>query len=201
MSKRGWSGNSDGDFEETERQRTSRRKRKKRRKKRLPKSSSRHPPSSPCSYSTSPSFWQSPVRCPGVARFNSVYSPFVGSQMLWMSFILSVCSWTRILRSFLNLDILLRTPGIWQPLFALPKMYRKNGFSARRLQPVFPESPWYLAVTCSVSVQCLPRQMSTENLEFSGQGLVFSRRPLVSGSHSLDTGLAGGVQYADSSGT
>ena len=50
-----------------------RRKRKKKRKKRLPKSSARHPPSSSIRtgksghYSTSPSFWQSPVRCPGVA--------------------------------------------------------------------------------------------------------------------------------------
>ena len=99
----------------------SRRKRKKKRKKRLPKSSARHPPSSgdrtgkSGHYSPSPSFWQSPIRCPGVARFNSEYSPCVSCQRLWISFSFSTC-WTRILRSFLNLDILLRTPGIWQPL-------------------------------------------------------------------------------------
>ena len=98
-----------------------RRKRKKRRKKRLPKSSARHPlpsgirtrKSGHCS--TSPSFWQSPVLCPGVAWFNSGYSPCVSSQRLWFSSSFSTC-WTRILRSFLNLDILLLAPVIWQPL-------------------------------------------------------------------------------------
>ena len=64
----------------------------KRRKRKLPKGSS--PRSLPARavrtrksghYSTSPSFWQSPVRCPGVARFNSGYSPCVSSQRLWIS--------------------------------------------------------------------------------------------------------------------
>ena len=52
-------------------------------------------------------------------------------------------------------------------VFALPGVFRKIGFSARRLQPVFP-SPWYVAVTCSVSVQYLPRPRYTRKLEFSG---------------------------------
>ena len=46
-------------------------------------------------------------------------------------------------------------------VFALPRIYRKIGFSARRLQPFFPTSPWYVAVTCSVSVQYLPRPRYT----------------------------------------
>ena len=46
-------------------------------------------------------------------------------------------------------------------VFALPEIFRKIGFSARRLQPVFPTSPWYVAVTCSVSVQHLPRPRNT----------------------------------------
>ena len=98
-----------------------RRKRKKRRKKRLSKSSARHLLPSGIRtrksghYSTSPSFWQSPLLCPGVAWFNSGYSSCVSSQRLWISFSFSTC-WTQILRSFLNLDILLLTPGIWQPL-------------------------------------------------------------------------------------
>ena len=97
------------------------RKRKKKRKKRLPKSSARHPlPSGTRTrksgqYSTSPSFWQSPVQCPGVAWFNSGYSLCVSSQRLWISSLFSTC-WTRILRSFLIFCILIRSLGIWQPL-------------------------------------------------------------------------------------
>ena len=96
------------------------RKRKKKRKKRLPKSSARHPLPSGIRtrksghFSTSPSFWQSRVLCPGVAWFNSGYSR-VSSQRLWISSLFSTC-WTRILRSFLIFCILLLTPGIWQPL-------------------------------------------------------------------------------------
>ena len=52
-------------------------------------------------------------------------------------------------------------------VFAVPGKGRKNGLSARRLQPVFPTSPWYVAVTCSVSVQYLPRPRFTGKLEFS----------------------------------
>ena len=87
----------------------------------MPKSSARHPLPSGIRtrksghYSTSPSFWQSPVLCPGVAWFNSGYSPCVSSQRPWFSSSFSTC-WTRILRSFLYLDILQLTPGIWQPL-------------------------------------------------------------------------------------
>ena len=119
----------------------SRRKRKKKRKNRLPKSSARQPPSSGIRtgksghYSTSSSFWQSPVRCPGVARFNSGYSSCVSSQRLWISFLFSTC-WTQILRSFLNLDILLLTPGIWQPLVRCLPCPRSTGeleFSGRLL--------------------------------------------------------------------
>ena len=51
----------------------------------------------------------------GSLLFYSGYSPCVSSQRLWFSSSFSAC-WTRILRSFLNLDILLLTPGIWQPL-------------------------------------------------------------------------------------
>ena len=96
------------------------RKRKKR-KKRLPKSSARLPLPSRIRtrksghYSTSPSFWQSLVLCPGVPWFNSGYSPCVSSQRLWISSLFSTC-WTRILRSFLIFCILLRSLGIWQPL-------------------------------------------------------------------------------------
>ena len=160
-------------FEDKERQRTSRRKRKKRWKRRLPKSSSRHPPSSGAHtwksvhYSTSTSFWQSPVRCPGVARFNSGYSPCVSSRRLWISFIFSTCSWTRILRSFLNLDILPRTPGICS-------VFADDCQCSLRAPGM-----WQSLVRCLFSA-CLARGIQ-ENWNFLGDDSVIFLRPLVSG--------------------
>ena len=134
-----------------------------RRKKRLPKSSSRHPPSFGARghYSTSPSFWQTPVRCPGDARFNSGYSRCVSSLGLWISFILSTCSWTRILRSFLNLDIRLRTHGIRQPLvrcLPCPGYTEKLDFLRDDFSQCFLRAP---------GIWCLPRLRHTRKLEFS----------------------------------
>ena len=115
-----------------------------------------------------PSFWQSPVRCPGVAPFNSGYSLCVSSQRLWISFIFSTCSWTRILRSFLNLDNLPRTPGFWQPLvrcLPCPGFSEKLDFLRDDFSQCFLRAPgmWQSLV------QYLPRPRYTGKLEFSGR--------------------------------
>ena len=149
-----------------------RRKRKKWRKKRLPKSSARHPLPSGIRtrksghYSTSHSFWQCLVLCPGVAWFNSGYSPCVSSQ--------------RLLVFFLIFYVLDSDPEVvpesghssthpWYlaatgSVFALPGRYRKIGVSARRLQSFFPTSPLYLAVT----LLCLVLHLEYRTMDFPG---------------------------------
>ena len=139
-------------------------------------------------YSASPSFWQSPVRCPGVARFNSGYSSCVSSQRLWISFLFFTC-WTQILRSFLNLDILLLTPGIWQPLvrcLPCPGYTEKLDFLRDDFSQYFLRAPgmWQSLVQCLFST-CFARGIQ-ENWNFLGDYLL---RPLVYGSQLFGAGL------------
>ena len=121
--------------------------------------------------------------------------------MLWMSFILSVCSWPEVVpesgHSSTHTWYLAATGWV----FALPKTYRKLDFLRDDFSQCFLRAPgiWQSLVQCVCSVPASPEVYRKIGIFWMRIGIFL--RLLVSGSHSFDTGLAGGVQYADSSGT